>query len=64
MKKTGDITMDPLNPKCYGRRYNFKKGMELCVHRMDCKFFTENVMEVNVDFRFIKDFRKCKLYTE
>lgn len=48
--------------KCWGRYYNFKKGVEVCKHRDVCPHVVGDIVQVNVRHGDIKDFRNCKLY--
>jgi hypothetical protein len=51
---------------CIGWRYNFKKGVEQCKHKHECKAFKDyDAIEVTYDlctirFDYIKEFRKCE----
>jgi hypothetical protein len=50
--------------KCHGWYYNFKKGTEHCVHRDSCPFFIKDILESNLRFNYINEFRKCKKHTD
>ena len=52
--------------RCDGQRYNFKRGMENCPLRENCKRwhkYQDKWYELNrLRFDSIKDFRKCKQF--
>lgn len=51
-----------MTKKCFGKHYNFKKGVEICKHRDVCPHAENDILEVNFGYKYIKDFRNCKLY--
>ena len=51
---------------CNGERYNFKKGMEKCPIRDNCKRWHRNKDKwyelKSILFEKVKDFRRCKYF--
>jgi hypothetical protein len=59
-----------VSTRCDGSRYNFKKGMEFCPNKENCKLYEYHKSLKNPydyprkRFDYISDFRKCTEYKQ